>query len=703
MKINLVFDSSQSSAAPGVIQDIENAAALLDTLIANPITVTIKVGIGEIGGTPLAAGASGEGEPTSIAFYSYSQVQAALAAQANSPLAQQIVAALPAQSATDPKGIGLSPAEAYALGLASPAAGAVDGEVGFLASLPAQASLSLYLHELTHALGRVRSDSLMSLYVYSAPGSLVPVQNSGYGEASYFSIDGGKTNLGTFDTVYDASDWANPGPDPTAARFSLSYIDGPSDIDLMTALGFQLSPAPVLTAATLFQGWAAGKAVSYTLPVGTFYSAQAATYTATLSDGSALPAWLSFNGATQTFTGTAPAGYSEMAITVKASNALGTALDSFDAGQPMAAAVNSPTAYWAAGAPFSLALASLFTGPVETGTAYRLLLVNKSTGSESSTLPSWMTLNAATETLSGTLPAPGNNYSLLVDATNPDGDVAAAVVSIYPTTSPISAHAVAAQSALRGQAFSFTLPPGTFTDTADAIAGSTMLVQDLSVPNTPLAAAPSWLSYNAATMTLSGTAPTSGSGSYAIAVTAADSNGALATVVFDLALVTPLTVSAALAASQAGTLSGANAIYDTAASVDANLDALEPLVAANKLSGITLTDTGTPTLSVTASQLSADKAALGEISGSFLLSIAAPAGSTSITGLAGHANIVHFSGTASQYSLTPSGNGTSFTVSGAGATDTLGNVQSIQFSDFTDIVASQTPPAPGAVSSAQVT
>ncbi|SVC76169.1 uncharacterized protein METZ01_LOCUS329023, partial [marine metagenome] len=48
-------------------------------------------------------------------------------------------------------------------------------------------------------------------------------------------------------------------------------------------------------------------ALSFTIPADTFNDVDVGdslTYTATLSDGSALPSWLSFNPSTQTFSGT---------------------------------------------------------------------------------------------------------------------------------------------------------------------------------------------------------------------------------------------------------------------------------------------------------------------------------------------------------------------------------------------------------------
>nr|WP_245442428.1 DUF4082 domain-containing protein [Rhizobium chutanense] len=65
--------------------------------------------------------------------------------------------------------------------------------------------------------------------------------------------------------------------------------------------------APVLAVQTATQYATLGSAFSYTLPTTTFSdvdSTETLTYAATASDGTALPAWLTFNASTRTFSGT---------------------------------------------------------------------------------------------------------------------------------------------------------------------------------------------------------------------------------------------------------------------------------------------------------------------------------------------------------------------------------------------------------------
>ena len=80
----------------------------------------------------------------------------------------------------------------------------------------------------------------------------------------------------------------------------------------------------------------------------------------------------------------------------------------------------------------------------------------------------------------------------------------------------------------------------------------------------------------------------------------------------------PISVSAFLATdSQLATLTSNIAIADSAAAVGANLDALETDV--GSIGTITLTDRGTPVLTVTQAEASADSAVLGKITSDYVL------------------------------------------------------------------------------------
>jgi len=82
-----------------------------------------------------------------------------------------------------------------------------------------------------------------------------------------------------------------------------------------------------------------------------------------------------------------------------------------------------------------------------------------------------------------------------------------------------------------------------------------------------------------------------------------------------------LNVTGAVSANAAGTLPAGSKLVDSAANVQSGLDSLQALVAAGKVSSVSLTDSGTPTITVSAGQIGTDAAALKDISSAFTLNI----------------------------------------------------------------------------------
>jgi hypothetical protein len=82
---------------------------------------------------------------------------------------------------------------------------------------------------------------------------------------------------------------------------------------------------PLLANQTPNQSWTQGHVISFEVPAATFTDPQgeALSYQATQSDGAALPAWLSFNASTETFTGTVPGGPETFNVKVLATDASG--------------------------------------------------------------------------------------------------------------------------------------------------------------------------------------------------------------------------------------------------------------------------------------------------------------------------------------------------------------------------------------------
>ncbi len=83
--------------------------------------------------------------------------------------------------------------------------------------------------------------------------------------------------------------------------------------------------APVLTSQTAAQTWNAGQKIGFSPASNTFTDPQGEklTYTAAQANGATLPSWLSFNGTTDTFTGTAPKTAAALSLKVTATDASG--------------------------------------------------------------------------------------------------------------------------------------------------------------------------------------------------------------------------------------------------------------------------------------------------------------------------------------------------------------------------------------------
>jgi hypothetical protein len=83
-----------------------------------------------------------------------------------------------------------------------------------------------------------------------------------------------------------------------------------------------------------------------------------------------------------------------------------------------------------------------------------------------------------------------------------------------------------------------------------------------------------------------------------------------------------VTAVQAIANYQSNPNIAAQVIVDSAANVTANLDELETLASSNDIASITLTDSGTPTLTITATQATNDGNALAEIATPFTITVA---------------------------------------------------------------------------------
>jgi hypothetical protein len=153
-------------------------------------------------------------------------------------------------------------------------------------------------------------------------------------------------------------------------------------------------------------------------------------------------------------------------------------------------------------------------------------------------------------------------------------------------------------------------------------------------------------------------------------------------------------------------------VSDTAANISSNIDGLEVLAATGKLTSVTLTDGGIPTIDLSPAQLTADGSAIGTIQSPFILVVDGTDANLTLNGPNGVANELVLDGTSNEYSFAGTGDGKSFTITetatGRESTDHLSNFDAIQFNNgggtapTLAFVASDTPTTAGAVSSAAV-
>jgi len=256
------------------------------------------------------------------------------------------------------------------------------------------------------------ADHAMSIYGFDSGTDLLEIRNPWGTEAGQYWDTTFEVGLGTLlsdgDTI--TVDDAGAGQSQQAS---------------------QASP-PTVTAQTAIQTWKFGEAVNFALASNTFTDPQgeSLTYKATQANGTALPSWLRFNAATQTFTGTPPVGSANLSIKVTATDTSGLSASEIftaDLVAPAAPTIGNHTAnqIWIAGQTVNFTLASnTFTDPQGESLTYGAKLAN---GSQ---LPSWLTFNATTRTFTGTVPKKASGFSIKVTAVDAGGASASETFSV---------------------------------------------------------------------------------------------------------------------------------------------------------------------------------------------------------------------------------------------------------------------------------
>jgi Ca2+-binding RTX toxin-like protein len=302
--------------------------------------------------------------------------------------------------------------------------------------------------------------------------------------------------------------------------------------DVFTVAVGNTNDAPTLDNPIADQNATEDAAFSFTVAANTFTDVDVGdslTYSATLANGSALPAWLSFDAQTRTFSGTPlnadVGGISVRVTAIDGSNA--SVYDDFNvsvANTNDAPVVANPIADQGASedAAFNFTVPAGTFADVDAGdsVSYSASLLN------GSALPAWLSFDANTRTFSGT-PANADVGTVSVRVTATDGSSASVsdvfeLAVVNTNDAPTVANAIADRSATEGQAFTYTVPANTFADVdvGDSLSYSASLASG--------AALPSWLTFDAQTRTFSGTPTSNAQGLFTVRVTGTDGANASA-------------------------------------------------------------------------------------------------------------------------------------------------------------------------------
>ncbi|WP_422450573.1 VCBS domain-containing protein, partial [Endozoicomonas sp. ALB091] len=328
----------------------------------------------------------------------------------------------------------------------------------------------------------------------------------------------------------------NPGTDfdylatgetaTVVVNYTVSDDDGTplTDSSTLTITVTGNNDGPVLNAALADQSADQDDAFSYQLPADSFTDLDGDTlsYSATLADGSALPAWLSFDAASTTFSGTpASRDVGSLSVTVTASDGVASTSDNFTlditgdapaviAGDDSATVTEDSSDVLSTSGTLTISdsdageaqfIATTITGSYGDLTLNANGQWNYSADNSQSAIQQLREGETLTETLTVTS-ADGTTHTLTITL-NGSND------------GPVLDVALADQSADQDNPFSYQLPANSFSDLeGDALSYSATLADGSALP--------AWLSFDAASSTFSGTPGIGDVGSLLVRVTASD-------------------------------------------------------------------------------------------------------------------------------------------------------------------------------------
>ena len=312
---------------------------------------------------------------------------------------------------------------------------------------------------------------------------------------------------------------ASDGVDSVSTDFTLSVSN--------------VNDAPTLELAIADQAASENGAFIFTIPLGTFNDVDAGdtlSYEARLSSGDALPAWLSFDSAMQSFSGTpSQSDLGTLNIEVTATDSTGAEVsDVFDV---VVNNVNDTPTINAGIADASIAEDSALSIVIPNDAFIDLdgdALTFSATLSNGDALPSWLSFDG---TSFSALPTNDEVGELAIRVTASDGIASASTDFNLSVTNvndaPELALAIADQEATSNSSFVFAIPEGTFSD----VDAGDVLTLNARLSNGD--ALPAWLSFDAITGHFSGVPTDDNVGILSIEVEASDGQESVSEV-FDI-------------------------------------------------------------------------------------------------------------------------------------------------------------------------
>jgi uncharacterized delta-60 repeat protein len=360
-----------------------------------------------------------------------------------------------------------------------------------------------------------------------------------------------------------------------AVKVTAADPSGASANDTFTLTVQNVNDAPTLTNSIVDRYVVKDVPYTQTLPANVFTDVDAGdsvAFSVTRGDGTALPAWVSYDPATRVLSGTPGAGDTgRLEIKMTGTDQSGAQTSdwfSIYVSSPPTVATPIPDQAVAEDASLSYVMPANTFGDVD---GWDATLAYTATRADGTALPSWLSFNATTHTFSGT---PQNADVGAIDVTVTATDLAGASISdTFQLTvnntndAPTLALALPAKATAEDAAFSWQVPASHF---ADVDVGDTLTWSALQSSG---AALPAWLSFNPATRTFSGTPMNADVGSLTIRVTVTDGSAATASATFNLVVAN--TNDAPIAAdNQTFTVNEDSLLANNVTATDEDLDPL---------------------------------------------------------------------------------------------------------------------------------